>query len=172
MDANLKATLDALCSLFDDELERQQTLLALCVSQGKAAQTHDLEYLEAKNSAIAILLRDAEQAECERTCLVDIVAAAYGLPNDRQRLSAMIAVIPDPWKSRMRDFQICARAVLANIQRTANENARIIRLSMQVIHESLSLVVKCMKPAQAQYDARGAEASRAGNAPSLIDHRG
>ena len=39
------ALLDKLCDLFDDELERQETILSLCRSQTEAARAHDVDRL-------------------------------------------------------------------------------------------------------------------------------
>ncbi len=40
---DIAGNLDELCALFDEELERQEIVLANCRAQGEAARLHDLD---------------------------------------------------------------------------------------------------------------------------------
>lgn len=168
----MEKTLDTLCDLLEDELERQQNVLALCVAQGQAARTHDLEYLEAKTAALGALIQEAVKAERERLHLVRQVVEDFQLPRAQQTLSDLIAAVPDPWKTRLCEFQGGIRAILAETSQVVRENNRIMRRSLHVVDEALNLMVDCVPAASAAYDARGAEPVRSHREPHVINQQG
>ena len=69
----MEKVLDELCEVLQDELERQENVLAVCRAQGQAARARDVAYLEAKAAALCSLIRETVNAEQERLRLVRAV---------------------------------------------------------------------------------------------------
>lgn len=164
--------LDNLCEHFDDELERQQNVLAVCRAMGQGARAQDHEYLEAKTAALHVLLRQAMGAEQVRLALVSEVVDYYKLPEDRQTLSGLIAVVPAPWQSRMQEFQLLMRATLETTRRLVRENNRVLRRSLYVVNQTLAAMALCEPGSSGAYNDAGGEVVRTQPVPTLVDQRG
>ena len=168
----MELLLERLCDLLDDELERQENVLALCIAQGKAAREHDHEYLEARTVALGELIEETVRAEAARFDLVGQIVEAYELPIEEQTLSHLIKAAPKPWSLRLRELQHRLRAVLAETQQAVRANSRVMRRSVKVIDEAVTTLTQCGPQAGGNYDARGKEKARVAREPSMIDQRG
>ncbi len=164
--------LGALCNQFEEELERQENVLAVCIAQGQAARLHDLEYLEAKTAALNVLIRETAEAERTRMALVEQVVSACALPPGRQTLTELIAVSSEPWKSRLQHFQTRMRATLSETARVVRENNDLIRRSLNVVNQALQSLGQCIPAAPNAYDVRGGEVSGHHSGPAFMDQRG
>lgn len=169
---SIEELLDSLCEHFDDELERQQNVLAVCRALGQGARVQDHEYLEAKTAALHVLLRQAMAAEQVRLALVHEVVDHYQLPEDRQTLSGLITVVPAPWQSRMQEFQLLMRATLETTRRLVRENNRVLRRSLYVVNQTLAAMDLCEPGGAGAYNGAGGEVVRAQLVPALVDQRG
>ena len=169
---SIEELLDSLCEHFDDELERQQNVLAVCRALGQGARVQDHEYLEAKTAALHVLLRQAMTAEQVRLALVGELVAHYELPVERQTLSGLIAVAPAPWQSRMQEFQVLMRATLETTRRLVRENNRVLRRSLYVVNQTLATMALCEPNGSSAYNGSGGEVVRAQPVPALVDQRG
>lgn len=164
--------LDALCDHFDDELVRQETMLAICISQGEAARAHDFEHLEAKTASMQALQREAIEAEEERLSLVCQVVDAFDLPVEKQNLSDLIVAVPEPWKTRLREFQLRMAEVITEVRSTSRENNALMRRSLRVVNDALNTVLRFNPAANGHYDAAGQTGRAAGSSPAVMDRRG
>lgn len=164
--------LDRLCEHFDEELERQQNMLIVCRALGRAARAQDHEYLEAKTAALHVLIHHTVTAEQTRIALVREVVNHYQIPEGRQTLSGLIAVVPDPWHLRMREFQTTMKETLESTRALVRENNRVLRRSLYIVNETLAAMALCEPSAPRAYDASGAEQARTHSGPMLVDQRG
>jgi len=171
-DMSIEDLLDHLCEHFDDELERQQNVLAVCRAMGQGARAQDHEYLEAKTAALHVLLRQAIAAEQVRLALVRAVVDHYALPADAQTLSGLIAAVPEPWRQRMQEFQVLMRATLETTRRLVRENNRVLRRSLYVVNQTLAAMALCEPGAGGAYDGTGGEIVRVHSVPAMVDQRG
>ena len=162
---------EKLSELFDQELERQENILAVCQAQRNAARAHDLEYLEAKTAALVILIREGAQAEVERHELLRRIVAHYALPVERQTLTDLIHVAPEPWRSRFHEFQFRLRATLARTRSLVRDSAHSMRRSLSIVRQALGHLETCVDDAGA-YDASGSDRPRSTRVLSLIDAKG
>lgn len=169
---SMEQELEQLCILFDNDLERQENILAVCMAQGKAARAHDLEYLEAKTAALNALIRDAVDAERERLELVRRLVDAYQLTPERQTLSDLIAIAPDPWKTRLREFQTRMKHVLMDTRQVVHGNTQVIRRSLGVVNEAMKTLLDCLPSTPGNYDGKGEEIGSMAANPAMIDTRG
>ena len=168
----MKDVLEAICELFDDELERQENIFAILVAQASAAKTHDIEFLEAKTEALNSLIQEAIIDEQKRLCLMQKIVNQYQLPPERQTLTELIQIVPDPWKSRMKEFQSQMCSLLEDTRAVARKGNRSMRRSLKTVNEALTALMQCV-PAEHTYDGRGEEiAHPAATNPNLIDQRG
>lgn len=167
------AWLEALCDVFQDDLDRQEDLLALCKAQARAALEHDVELLEARTEAITALLRGAVETEQRRIALSGRLVAALGLAPEAQSLSGLIAVSPSPWRERLAEFQARMRGVLAETRAVTEASGRVMRRSAAVVGEALEALAGCVPAAPAQYDAHGGNTNAdPGTRPAMLDTRG
>ena len=164
--------LEALCSCFDDERERQENVLALTRAQGRAARAYDLEAIEANTRALNLLIQEAVDAEATRMRLVQALVATYQLPVERQSLSGLIDAAPDPWARRMREFQVRMREVMRDSREAARENREHSRRGLRVVNEALESIVRGLTVAESAYTAQGVESTARGIAAGLLDHQG
>ena len=130
------------------------------------------ELLEAKTAALNLLLSEFVEAERERLRLVQQIVEEYELPERRQTLSDVIALAPEPWKSRMQDFQERMQKTLRETRSEVLSNDRIMRGSLTIVDEALASLVSCVPESLGNYDARGAEAQQHRLDPAMIDQRG
>jgi len=168
----LDELLESLCEVLEDDLDRQEDLLALCKAQGRAALEHDIELMEARTEAINALLSDTVRAEKRRVELAGTVVEMLQLPADEQTLSGLIAAAHGPWNRRMAEFQERMRTVLGETREVVRVNNGIMRRSVKVVNEALNTLCHCAPAAQGIYDARGGEKTGAANVPALLDQRG
>ena len=165
----LDALLRDLCDLFDDELERQNLVLSTCRAQGEAARAHDLAYLEARTTSLTILMEEAFKAEEARLSLLRKVVEELGLDTERQTLSDLIAVAPEPWKTRMARFQTNIRSTLAQIRTAVQSNFRYMRSTLRRVDKTVDAFTGTSNEQTGSYDADGVESSRRGRPALLID---
>lgn len=166
------ALMDRLCTLFDDELERQGLVLANCRAQGEAARVHDVEYLEAQTHALASLMQEAVRAESDRHDVLKEVVDYYGLAVEEQTLSGLISIVPEPWKHRLAEFQIDIRRTIGEVQDVVRENARYMRSSLRLINRGMEAAVGSESRSGGAYTASGTGPGVSELAPALIDAQG
>lgn len=165
----LDALLRDLCDLFDDELERQNLVLSTCRAQGEAARAHDLVYLEARTTSLAILMEEAFKAEEARLTLLEKVVNKLGLSAEQQTLSDLISAAPDPWRSRMALFQGNIRSTLESIRIAIHSNFRYMRSTLRRVDKTVDAFTGVPNEYAGNYDADGAESCRRDRAALLID---
>ena len=170
----MKTQLEQLCTALEEELERQQNVLSVCVAQGQAARAHDLEMLEVKTLSLNRLLTDFVDGERKRADRTVAAARALGLDGDELRLSELIDVAPEPWKGRLTRTRKRLRTTLTKTRQTVLDNNAVIRRSLSVVSDALESLVDCFPaaPHAGGYTARGmGRAPRVAQA-SVLDHRG
>jgi len=168
----LAGQFEALCTVFEDDLERQENMLALCRAQGRAAKEHDIELLEARTASIGELVREATESERLRVALAAVLVEALKLPTDQQTLSGLIAVAPAPYQKRLAEFQVRMQDVLAETREAVRANHLVLRRSSRIVTDALDALVDCAPTPRGQYGARGDEPPGDNQQPALLDQRG
>lgn len=167
MDKLFQNVIDAL----DAELERQENVLAVCRAQQAALLTQDTEYVEAKNEALQLIIRETAEAEAARHEAVGSLVEALGLPIERQTMTGLIGASPEPWTTRLREMQVRLQTTLVETRRVVRNNARIARRSLRVVNQCLDTVHQVQSTVDG-YDGKGETAADRREAPSLIDQKG
>lgn len=168
----LEDTLDGLCACFDAELVRQRAVLEACRAQGEAMRNHDLESLDTASQRLVLHIEDALAAEKVRLRLLREVVGPFGLEEDRQTLTALIAASPEPWRSRMQAFQTEIREVLAAVRVEVHRHAGFLRRAGRILERSVSAVVGSAPAHGGAYDKEGKEPAQRHRTPALVNTLG
>lgn len=171
MDATAEI-LERLCAHCDDEAERQETMLDVCRAQLAAARSHDIEQLEAKTAALFLLIKEEAEAEKGRLEILRSLVDRLGLPVQKQTLSFLISAVPEPWASRLAEFQTRFRTAISETQGTARESNRIIRKSLRVLDRAVAAAVRCSPLPPNAYDALGNDTATAVPHAAILDRSG
>ncbi|MBI1319550.1 MAG: hypothetical protein GC168_11475 [Candidatus Hydrogenedens sp.] len=162
--------LESLCALFDEELERQEALLALTRAQGEAAMARDAQVLEARTEAIRLLVSESLRSEQARLALVAEIVEAFALAAPEQTLSGLIAVAEEPWKSRLAWHQERLRTVVTETQGVVRSNHRTIS---RLARSTASLLRRFHGESESPvYGASGAAAGTRYASPRLVNQAG
>lgn len=169
-DVRVNDLFDKLCKDLDDEVERQETLLAVCRAQLDALNTRDLPAMESRTAALDLLVRETAHAAAARAGDIAIVARDLSLRPEQRTLSGLVAVAPSPWKERLAHVQGRLKIALNECRRIVRINARMLRRSLDLNQKLLACVA--LGPNQdAAYSERGAFSMFVEPA-SRIDQRG
>ena len=162
---------DRLLNMLEDEVERQENVLAVCMAQAEALKTNDLEYLEAKTAALVALIQDAAQSARERSVVVQAILAEAGLAVDGTvRFSCVLAASPEPCRGRLAETHGRLRAVLNETRPAAFSNALTLRTALRTMNGTLA-AGGWTAPAGAEYDATGMRPAKRGLL-NTMDKRG
>lgn len=162
---------EQLCNLLDDEIERQENVLAVCKAQSQAVQTRDLEYLEAKTAALLALVQEVALAAGDRAKVLQAIMKEYELTSACPSLSDVVAAAPEPWRKRLADSHRRLRAVLNETRPIVLANASSLRSALRAMGDSLSILESAPEQG-AGYDATGMGPAVGAGRASMIDQRG
>ena len=169
--SNLESLLDALCALLDDELERQENMRIVALSQRDAAYARDSVNLEARTQAMHLLVLETLEVEKKRINLVTEIVRMLEIPPTMQTLTGLIALAPQPWSDRLAYFQKRFNAVIQETRSIIRENNKFISLNLRRIDQVLNILTKQGHTEQS-YSATGTVNHRHKSNPILMDQRG
>lgn len=164
--------LDTLCNALDEELERQENVLALCTAQQTALIERNVAYLREVARSLDNLIREAREAEKQRGTVVAQVARNYHIPAAQPTLSDLVAAAPEPWKSRLGYFQRRLREVLSETRRVVRDNDLRARRSLHIVQDCIAATWPRGPLDQSRYNSRGTTRMASRCEPALIDARG
>ena len=167
----MEHVLDRLCDVLTDELERQQLVLAVLEGQRKAALDQDIAYLDAKTEALENLIREEQAAEPIRHDLMKRVVEQLQIPPSRQSLSELIRVAPEPYASRLREFQTEFRNTLFATRDLVRNNSVVLNRSLHSIQSFLASV-SGFETSSGQYASDGRAYTATSLQPALLNQRG
>jgi FlgN protein len=168
----LEEQLDRLCNLFEDELERQQTVLAVCRAKGAAVSANDVTTLEDRTAALELLIQETVGAEAERHEVLREIVKDLRLPAEGLSLTDLIALVRDPWQHRMAEFQQRIRETIRETQEVVEAYSRTLRHSARVNQDCMNLLFRRQDLAPGHYDASGVEPHAGHAMPALVDQKG
>jgi hypothetical protein len=168
----VKDQLARLCNLLDEEIERQENLLAICRAQQQALLAQDLDSMQARTAAMEAVARESAQAHVLRLEALRPLRESVEMAGDGFCLSDLIAVAPAGCRDRLREIQARLRGVVAENRNLIRSNARLLRTSMRLTEEVLNAFQNCAETLTRGYTEQGAGASGTGRVPAMIDQRG
>ena len=167
----MSSLFERLCEMLDDEVERQENVLAVCQAQSEAVKTNGLEYLEAKTASLVVLIQEAAQASRERSGVMESIAAEHGLNRVGLIFSDVVAAAPEPLRGRLAESHRRLRAVLKQTRPVAISNASSLRQALRGMRASLA-VLGPEAPSGSAYDATGMHESAKPGLVNTMDQRG
>jgi len=162
--------LESLLALLEEEIARQERVLAATRAQGKAARDRDMKALETQTAALMALAQESAHAEVARKRLLCKILGT-GIP-DGATLGGIIALAPEPFASRLREFQARLKNLLHATREETRTNTVVMRLSLRVVGRALSAVEPYRQACSAGYAANGQEPASTTWLPALIDQKG
>jgi hypothetical protein len=168
---SLETPLAALHNLLLQELERQETIRAICRAQRQAAIEGDAPTLEDLTRALTEHLSEAQAAETRRFAVLRELVDALRLAPEHQTLTGLIRAMPSAWQPAFAELQQRLRSVLEDTRRVLRTNRRFFASSARGIEESLSVAVGANRAAEGRYTDRG-ESGAAAKASLLLNARG
>jgi hypothetical protein len=169
---DMEAIFEQLCEILEDELERQENVLAQCRAQQEAARMRDVAGLEARSSALQILFREATAAEPKRQQTVRQVAAELGLHEANPSLGVLVEASPEPWDGRLRHLQGRLRDTLQQSRNQARENAILFRRSLRTVTGCLQVFRLEAPNGAGHYTQSGHESAGTQSPALLVNQRG
>ncbi len=165
--------LNKLCGLLEDELERQQNALDIRRALSRAVKTRDIASVQSMTNSLMLLIQESADAEKERLGLmarmVKYNADNKTLPN----LSQIVAAAPEPWRTRLEDFQHRLDHVFGQAMIAAKENEALLSRAIGIVSDALAAWNRGPdREGDSSYNARGRECGAPMVGPMLIDSRG
>lgn len=97
-----------------------------------------------------------ERVEARRAAALDALAAAWGRPPSSLRLRDLVTDAPEPWATVFSDHHDHLRVLLAEVERTKAENARLCGATLAQVDGDLELIVAASRRPLDLPDAAGA----------------
>ena len=176
----MELLLEQLCRNLDEEVQRQEKILAMCRAQNEAVRLNNIEKLESQTQDIVSLLQEAAEAEKDRNRLVGRLATQCGCP--LATLSDLVAVAAGPCGERLRHIQKHLRSVLAETRKVVHGNKVLFRGGLRLVSQTVRTVQSAEVSAQnrlhgaaqesSSYTASGSASTRRLPRPAMIDQRG
>lgn len=168
----MEKLLETLCDLLDDEIERQGNVLAVCNAQREAVFVRDLDAISARTEALSTLIRDSIQAQTKRHETLKPIVEHFGLPPQEQTMTHLVAVTPEPWKTRLRDIQVRMQQTIEETRRAVRANAKVMRRSKRINDSLIDALRNEHQKSRTGYNSSGSDYATRTEQPVLVDHRG
>ncbi len=169
----MNTLLDRLCDVLDEELVRQETVLAICRSKHDAIRSFDVEALEARTGALESVLQETFEAETERHGMLRQAIDELGLPQEEETLTDLIGTVQEPWKSRLEHFQRRLKETLETTQAVTRAYTRELRQHMQLSGNQFVRLGLASEDRKAGiYGPGGDRPGALGASSALVDQRG
>ncbi|HUW61323.1 MAG TPA: flagellar export chaperone FlgN [Candidatus Bathyarchaeia archaeon] len=162
---------ERLCEMLEDEVERQENVLAVCQAQSEAMKSNDIEYLEAKTAALVVLIQEAAQAARERSAVLEAIVAEHSMNREGLVFSDVVAAAPEPLRGRLTESHRRLRAVLKATRPVVLSNTSSLRHAVRAVRASLA-AVRPEAPSGSAYDATGMHQPAKPGLVNTMDQRG
>jgi flagellar biosynthesis/type III secretory pathway chaperone len=164
--------LKRLCDVLDAEIERQQTVQAVCEAQHDALCARDVAAIGARNEALDLLAHESEATAPERDHALAAALTMFDLKPGRDRLRHLAQHVPAPWGTRLEERRDALRSVVEMNQRLVRRNAIIAEKSKSIAESWRETLFNELTPSGPAYSGNGGARTGSRGAPAMIDQRG
>jgi len=140
--------LENFCRLLEEQAERQETLVAVCLAQLRAGFEGNMKYFIEKTSAIDFLVKETAQAEYQRRELMDRIGSYLGMRGTDKRVRELAEQIDEPWKSRILDACERIRMAILYLKAWLSEALPFYKVSMESAKNTLKKIYPDYEDAQ------------------------
>ncbi|MGC8738066.1 MAG: hypothetical protein ACP5UA_05380 [Candidatus Hydrogenedens sp.] len=103
--------IECLCELLEEQAERQETLVSVCLAQLQSGFEGNIKYFNEKTSAMEYLVKETTRVEFVRQELVKKICRNLGINMSDGRIRNIAEQVEEPWKSRI--IEACDRIKVA-----------------------------------------------------------
>ncbi|MGC9053940.1 MAG: hypothetical protein ACP5KS_08660 [Candidatus Hydrogenedens sp.] len=103
--------IECLCELLEEQAERQETLVSVCLAQLQSGFEGNIKYFNEKTSAMEYLVKETTRVEFVRQELVKKICRNLGINMSDGRIRNIAELVEEPWKSRI--IEACDRIKVA-----------------------------------------------------------
>lgn len=169
MDKQAEAALKRAIGMLEAILGRQtaihREMLAVAESKQDSIIKGDLEKLEKSVFEEKKLVARIEDEEKKRLAVMPLVKSGVGAGPEVEKLADVIALMPEPEKSRMTEVRAELKEVLEACQLKNRHNSELLKASLEHVEAFLRTLSEAV-----QKDATyGKDGKRGGGGPSIID---
>jgi len=122
---------ESLFASIEEEIKRQEEVLAATRAQGVAARNRDMKALEKETAVLMSLAQEAAHADAARMRLVRQILGVSA--HTGATLSDVIALAPEPLASRLREMRTRLQTLLHAIREETRANTAVMRLSLKIV---------------------------------------
>lgn len=166
----MQSVFESLFASIEEEIGRQEKVLAATRAQGAAARNRDMKALEKQTAVLMALAQEAAHADTARTRLVRRILGAGA--HAGVTLSEVIPLAPEPFASHLRELRTRLQTLLIAIREETRANSVLMRLSLKVVGRAMMAVEPYRQAWSAGYAANGQEPASSTLQPALIDRKG
>jgi hypothetical protein len=168
----LARELERLCDVLDAEIERQQTVQAVCAAHHDALCARDVAAIGARNEALDLLAHESETTAPDRDRALAAALTTFGLKPGRDRLRHLAKHVPAPWDARLEERRDALRSVVELNQRLVRRNAIIAEKSKSIAEAWRETLFNQLTPNGSAYSGNGGARTGSRGTPAMIDQRG
>lgn len=168
---------ETLASLLEEEVARQEEVLAATRAQGRAARARDVKAIEEQSAILMVLAQKTAHAEMARKRALRQLLGRD--PGSETTLRDVIIAAPEECRSHLNELRDRLRALLSVIREETRENMTWIRASLKVVRRALLSVEPYLQACSGHYSTHGELLAGHGHTntlsamqPALIDRKG
>ncbi len=169
MDKQAEAALMRAIGMLEAILVRQtgihREMLTVAGDKQTAIIKGDLALLERSVAAERKLVTGIEEEEKARLAVLPLVKKGLGAPAEVEKLTDVIALMPEPERSRMTAVRDDLKEVLEAVQIKTRHNAELLKASLEHVDSFL----KAISDAAAPNRTYGNDGKKSGGGPTFID---
>lgn len=143
----MESLLDKLIILLDNETALYRSLHHVIEKEKIAVMGADADALITLNEEKEILLRRARLLERQRCEVIARLAGEMNRPVREVTLNHLTRLAPEPWASRLKTIGADLRSLVSRVRQLNNGNRNLIRLSLEFVRSSLTLLNNMMSGA-------------------------
>lgn len=132
--------IESLCELLEEQAERQETLVSVCLAQLQAGFEGNIKYFNEKTSAMDYLVKETARAEFVRQELVDKICGNLGINSTDRRIRDIAEQVGEPWRSRIIDSCNRMRVAVLYLKSWLGEAVPFYRVSLESARSTLKKI--------------------------------
>jgi len=132
--------IESLCELLEEQAERQETLVSVCLAQLQAGFEGNIKYFNEKTSAMDYLTKETARFECIRQELVNKICRNLGISLTDGRIRDIAEQVGEPWRSRIIDSCDRMKVAVLYLKSWLGEAVPFYRVSLESARNTLKKI--------------------------------
>lgn len=167
-DAALKRAIGMLEAILVRETEVHREMLGLAEAKQQAIVQGNIESLEQTVFAEKKLVARIEEEEKKRLAVMPLVKAGLGAGDGVEKLADVIALMPEPERTRMNEVRSSLKEALEACQIKTRHNTELLKASLEHVDTFLRSLADAASQGNITYKPNG---KRQSGGPGRLDHK-